>query len=144
MNAPRLATRRDGRFHGPSASRRRLPACWPLDRPRACLTWGPDSWLSPTTRRSFGWSAPPSTGTQPTDPYVNFESQAAGRHKSGESKLRAGDKHVSLRLRRQGDWFFASFSRDGVNWTELPVQNVTMPSGVKIGVAAVTSSACTV
>ena len=41
----------------------------------------------------------------------------------------------------RSDRFFASFSRDGTNWSELPPQDVNVPAGVKLGVEAITTSA---
>ncbi len=76
------------------------------------------------------------------DPYINWEARANGRQQGvGDAKLTTEDKTVTLRLRRQGDRFFGAFSRDNTSWTELPLHDVKMPAKVKIGVAAVTSSA---
>ncbi len=77
-----------------------------------------------------------------TDPYINWEARAAGRlFPAVSAALGPDDKTVVLRLRRQGGRFFGSFSRDGATWTDLPFRNAKLPGAVKVGVAAVTTSA---
>ena len=75
------------------------------------------------------------------DPYVNWEGRMNGGQWASSAKLLPDDGAIYLRLRRQGDRFFVSFSRDGAAWTDLPLQDVSLPATVKVGVAAVTSSA---
>ena len=76
-----------------------------------------------------------------TSTYVNWEAHAPGLRQSASSGLRPDEPAVYLRLRRQGNRFFAALSRDGTNWSELPPQDVNAPAGVKVGVEALTTSA---
>jgi len=77
-----------------------------------------------------------------TDPYVNWEVRANGRQQwAGTAKLGPDDQTAYLRLRRLGDRIFPGFSPDGKTWTEMPSQALVLPASVKLGVAAVTSSA---
>ncbi len=74
--------------------------------------------------------------------YVDWEGRTVGKANwSGNGGLNDKEPAIYLRLRRLGDRFFAAFSRDGTNWTELPPQDVKLPAAVKVGVAAVTTSA---
>jgi hypothetical protein len=76
------------------------------------------------------------------EPNVNWEARVSGRQQGvSEMKLTPEDKTIYLRLRRIKDRFFGGFSRDGTNWTEMPLQDVKMPANLKVGVAAVTTSA---
>jgi serine protease Do len=76
------------------------------------------------------------------EPTINWEARVNGRQQGvSEMKLTPEDKTIYLRLRRTKDRFFGGFSRDGTNWTELPLQDVKMPANLKVGVAAVTTSA---
>ncbi len=78
------------------------------------------------------------------DPYVNWEVRADGRQQwASTAKLNPEDQTVYLRLRRLGDRLFPGYSVDGKTWTEMPPQALVMPATVKVGVAAVTSSAGT-
>ncbi len=73
---------------------------------------------------------------------VNWQARVNGRQEGvSQWKLTPEDKTVTLRLRRIKDHFFGAYSRDGTNWTELPLQDVKMPANLKVGAAAVTTSA---
>ncbi len=76
-----------------------------------------------------------------TSTYVNWEARTPGRSGSASSGRTLDKPSLYLRLRRQGDIFFPSFSRDGAAWIELPQQQLNLPAGVKVGMAAVTTSA---
>ena len=79
-----------------------------------------------------------------TDPYVNWEVRADGRQQwASTAKLNPEDQTVYLRLRRLGDRIFPGYSVDGKTWTEMPSQALAILATVKVGVAAVTSSAGT-
>ncbi len=79
----------------------------------------------------------------PLDAYVNWELRRAGRALPafGNAALSEPDQPTYLRLRRQGDRFLASFSQDGQNWDGLQALDLKVPSAVKVGVAAVSTSA---
>ena len=78
------------------------------------------------------------------EPYVNWEVRADGRQQwASTAKLNPEDQTVYLRLRRLGDRIFPGFSADGKTWTEMPSQALATLATVKVGVAAVTSSAGT-
>jgi regulation of enolase protein 1 (concanavalin A-like superfamily) len=66
------------------------------------------------------------------------EGMFAGGHLSD-----LNDKGTHLRLSRNGNTFTFAVSEDGKEWTELPteVKNVDLPKNVKVGVAAINSSA---
>jgi serine protease Do len=76
-----------------------------------------------------------------TESQINSEVRANARQQVGSAKLLPQDQTVYLRLRRLGDRFFSSMSRDGKDWIDLPFQDVTLPAGLKLGVEAVTTSA---
>ena len=74
--------------------------------------------------------------------YVNSELRTDGRAQPAfQPAVRAADQTTYLRLRRQGDRFFASFSQDGQNWDDLQALDLRAPPAVKVGVAAVSTSA---
>jgi serine protease Do len=75
------------------------------------------------------------------EPQINEELRANGRQQASTMKLLPEDQTVYLRLRRLGDRFFSSMSRDGKEWVDLPFQDLNLPPELKLGVEAVTTSA---
>jgi regulation of enolase protein 1 (concanavalin A-like superfamily) len=71
--------------------------------------------------------------------YVNFERRSAGR-RAGSKAAPIPDEPVVLRLERQGDKLFASFSPVAKRWTPLPVMKVDFVADLRVGVAAVSTS----
>jgi RNA polymerase sigma factor (sigma-70 family) len=75
--------------------------------------------------------------------YPNWELR-----KDGEWKLAGGAfglpfeyKDTYLRLERKGDQVLGSYSQDGKEWTSLDPLEVTLPARLKVGIAAVSTSA---
>lgn len=71
--------------------------------------------------------------------YINFEQRRQGRMLSSEATA-IPDAPQILRLERQGQRLFASFSPDGERWTPLPEMAIDFAPGVRVGVAAVNTA----
>jgi regulation of enolase protein 1 (concanavalin A-like superfamily) len=75
-------------------------------------------------------------------PYVNYELRTRGRLAMSDG-ITIEDRSVFLQLRRRGQAFSASYSRDGHRWVELARIDATLNERVEVGVVAVNSSART-
>ena len=75
-------------------------------------------------------------------PYLNYELRAGGRLAMSHG-ITIEDRSLFLKLRRQGQWFSAWYSRDGRHWVQLERVDATLDERVEVGVAAVNSSART-
>ena len=71
--------------------------------------------------------------------YINYELREGGRLAVSHG-ITTGDRPLSLKLRRQGTAFSASYSRDGRRWVELGRVEATFAERVEVGVVAVNSS----
>ena len=75
-------------------------------------------------------------------PYLNYELRVGGRLAMSHG-ITIEDRSLFLKLRRQGQWFSAWYSRDGHHWVQLERVDATLDERVEVGVAAVNSSART-
>jgi regulation of enolase protein 1 (concanavalin A-like superfamily) len=81
-------------------------------------------------------------GADKASPYVNLEWRVDGKIAPlvGTRPPIAEDKPTYLRLQRGNGQLLASVSQDGQKWSALPSLGLPLPSTVKVGLAAGTSS----
>jgi regulation of enolase protein 1 (concanavalin A-like superfamily) len=72
-------------------------------------------------------------------PYINYELREGGRLAASQG-IATDDRPLFLKLRRQGVWFSAWYSRDRRRWVELGSIGATFAERVEVGVVAVNSS----
>jgi regulation of enolase protein 1 (concanavalin A-like superfamily) len=73
-------------------------------------------------------------------PYLNYELREDGRLAISQG-ITSEDRPLVLKLRRRGQEFSASYSRDGHRWIQLPKVDTNLNERVEVGVIAVNSSA---
>ena len=73
-------------------------------------------------------------------PYLNYELREDGRLAISQG-ITSEDRPLVLKLRRRGQEFSASYSRDGHRWIQLRKVDTNLNERVEVGVIAVNSSA---
>lgn len=79
-------------------------------------------------------------GPGDTRPFVNWDFRKDAKN-MGNHAVKASDQPMTLRLERRGDRILCSYSADGERWTDLEPWEVDFPAKLRIGVAAVSTSA---